>query len=86
MEIKILKFGATWCQPCRVIDPFIKEVEKETGIESLSFDSDTDVSYFTEYKVMSVPTIIITVNGEQKERITGITPKARLISLINKYK
>ena len=29
MELKILKFGATWCQPCRTLDPVMKDIQKE---------------------------------------------------------
>lgn len=86
MAVKLLKFGATWCQPCKILDPIIEEVKKERdAIIYEAYDSDKDVDIFTQYRVTSVPTIIITADDQEKERYTGVIPKFKLISLIDKF-
>jgi thioredoxin 1 len=86
MGLRLLKFEATWCQPCKILDPIIEQVKSEiTSVSYETYDSEKDTAEFSQYKVSSVPTIIIMDGDVEKERVVGVVPKPKLISLINKY-
>ena len=87
MGLKIIKFGATWCQPCKVIDSILDMVKKEyPSIEFDTYDHEKDVDMFSKYKITSVPTVVILKDdGTELEKITGVFPKVKLTLLIEKY-
>jgi len=76
--IKILKFSATWCGPCRVLSSILKDVE---GITNVDIDQQKDLAI--EHNVRSVPTIIFLKDGEQVERTTGVITLNKYNEIIN---
>lgn len=86
MGIKLLKFGATWCQPCKILDPIIEQVKKEKeNVIYETYDSEKDPEIFSQYRVTSVPTMIFLDGDTEKERIVGAVAKGKIISIIDKY-
>ena len=86
MELKILKFGATWCQPCRTLDPVMEDVQKEySDLLFEKYDADTHPDVFKKYKISSVPTVVFVKDDNEVNRFSGVLPKSQIISLINKY-
>ena len=76
---------ADWCGPCKMISPIIDELSEEIKnckFYKLNVDEAEEVS--REYGIMSIPTILIFENKEEKERIIGFKPKEELESIINK--
>ena len=62
--IKVLKFSAVWCGPCRALKPTFDQVR--TLIADVVYeeiDVDSDPSATIKYNVHSVPTIVIEKNG-----------------------
>ena len=88
MSLKIVKFGATWCQPCKMADSTIELVKKEyPDMEYIVYDHDKHPEIFTMYKITSVPTVVILKDDDTPlEKITGVFPKIKLTSLIDKHK
>lgn len=85
MELRILKFGATWCQPCKVLDPILEQVKTDRpDLKFESYDSELDVALFSEYRISSVPTVIILKDDVECERFVGVLPKPKIISIIDK--
>ena len=83
----ILEFWATWCSPCKTLSPVLDELEKEMAgkikvIKVNIEDSDAPIS---EYKIKSVPTILIINNGEIVERLLGSYGKEALIKILSNY-
>ena len=72
----VIDFHATWCGPCKVLSPFLEELESE--VEDVQFVK-LDVDQFPEIaganQVMGVPTVVILKDGEVKERFVGVQPK-----------
>jgi thioredoxin 1 len=87
MGLKIVKFGATWCQPCKVIDSIMESIKKEhSGIEYSTYDHTDDPDMFSKYKITSVPTVILLKDdGTELEKLTGVFPKVKLTLMIEKY-
>jgi thioredoxin 1 len=84
--LKIHKYSSSWCRPCKVLAPIVKEVSQETGIEVVSFDADEHESQFTQNSVRSVPTLIFMKNNLEVARKTGLMTKDALIKTIEELK
>jgi thioredoxin 1 len=83
----LLEFGATWCQPCRRLEP---ELEKLEGMlaGSVKFgQADVDVApdLAAQFGVMGVPTVILFQQGQAVARLTGYQPLKKLQDLIEQH-
>lgn len=80
----ILKdFWATWCPPCKQMNPIIDEIEAElpdVKVERIDVDKNSDISQAAG--VMSIPTYVIEKDGKEIERIVGATSKSNLIKVL----
>ena len=85
--IKILDFWATWCGPCKFMEPIIEEIEKDLHgkiqIEKINVDENQELT--SQHGVMSIPTYIIQKDGKEVERIVGATQKDNFLKIISKY-
>lgn len=83
----ILDYGAEWCHPCKQLDPVLEEIAQEWKgkIKVYKVDGDQEVNLVTRFGVMGLPTLILFVDGEPKERMTGFKPKKKIISQFGKY-
>lgn len=85
--IKIIRFTASWCGPCKMLAPIFGELQNEvSGVSFETVDVDINKSKASQYLVSSVPTVIIEKNGQVVNRFSGVKPKNAIISLINQYK
>jgi thioredoxin-like negative regulator of GroEL len=80
---QLLYFSAGWCSACQGVTPIIDQLKSTKTIPVNKIDTDYDVSNVEEYKVKSVPTIIILENGNEIKRYTGSITSAQLQNLIN---
>lgn len=82
--IKLLDFWAVWCQPCRMMEPVIEELEKELKgkIEIEKINVDENQAKASEYGVMSIPTFIVLKDGKEVGRKIGVTSKTDLLKLL----
>ena len=78
----VVDFYATWCGPCKMLGPVFEEVSKESDINFVKVDIDTHEDLCREYKVMSVPTLILFEDGIEVRRNIGFIPKDKLIEFI----
>ena len=78
---------ATWCAPCRMQAPILNSLVEEFGenvnVIKVNVDENEDIA--NELQIRSIPTLILYVNGEIKEKLIGLTNKNELINLIKKY-
>ena len=83
----LLEFGATWCAPCRQLEPELQKLETEwTGrIRLAKIDVDENPNLTVKFGVMGVPTVILFVNGEAKQRLTGYQPRQRIIEKMGSF-
>lgn len=76
MKTEVIDFWATWCGPCKLMNPILDEVEKEYSdltITRIDIDSNKDIA--VQYNIQSVPTYIILKDGKEVDRIIGAKPK-----------
>lgn len=78
----LVDFGAEWCHPCKQLDPIVEELADDWDgkVKIVKIDSDVHVETTMKYGVMGLPTLILFVNGEPKERLSGFQPKNKILS------
>ena len=80
----IVDFYATWCGPCKMLSPVFESVSEEIkDTKFIKVDVDKFEELCRNYKVMSVPTLILFENGKEVKRKIGFIPKEQLIKFIN---
>lgn len=81
----LVDFYADWCGPCKMMSPVVDELAKEyegkVKIGKLNVDNDNEIAQ--QYKVMSIPTMLIIKNGEVVDQIVGAVPKQHLQSKLD---
>lgn len=67
-----LKFGAVWCAPCKALEPKLAKIEAEfPDISFYSVSVDDNPGLAKQYKIRSVPTVILLKDGQEVNRIAG---------------
>jgi thioredoxin 1 len=80
----LIDFFATWCGPCKMLAPVLKEVKDSLGerITILKIDVDKNQELSSKYQVRGVPTMILFQNGKQLWRQSGVLTKDEIIKTI----
>lgn len=83
----LVDFWATWCMPCKMMEPVLEELNKEMGDKIKIGKMNIDENHLTpeKYGVMSIPNFILFNKGEIVENIVGAVPKKQLIDVIKKH-
>ena len=82
--IKILKFEASWCPPCKQITPILEQVKEECPeVEIVKIDVEEDVEATDTYGIRNIPTLVFIKNGEEVTRLSGLRTKEQIIEAIN---
>lgn len=73
----VVDFGATWCGPCRTIEPFLEQLSDEYADKAkvVKVDIEECVGVSARYRIMNVPTVLYIKNGEVVAKNVGGAPK-----------
>ncbi len=75
----LVDFWAPWCGPCRVVHPVLEEIDSERDdLTIVSLNTDENMSVAANYAITAIPTLIVFVNGAEKDRIIGVLPGPEL--------
>lgn len=83
----LVDFFATWCGPCRMQGPILSDVKDKVGDSAniIKVDIDKNGELAHQYRVQSVPTLILFVNGETVWRGVGIHQADQLEAKIREH-
>jgi thioredoxin 1 len=82
----ILDFWAPWCGPCRMMEPVLKEVaEEQESVVIGKLNVDENPAIATKYDILSIPTLLVFVNGQVAKKLVGAMPKKKLLEELAAY-
>ena len=83
----LVDFWAEWCGPCKMITPVLEDIATEHigRIQIVKLNVDDNPNVARRYDVMSIPTLLIFVDGEVKKRLVGAKGKAQLLEELAEY-
>lgn len=86
--VVLVDFWATWCGPCKMLAPVLEDLSEDLGddVKIVKVDVDENQITASEHEVMSIPTLLLFVNGEVKARTGGYMPKELLQEFIDNNK
>lgn len=72
-QLTLVDFFATWCGPCKMMHPVLDQLKEELGesIRIIKLDVDKNEALSAQYRVQSVPTLLLFRNGEILWRQSG---------------
>jgi thioredoxin 1 len=73
---KIIRFTASWCQPCKTLAKNLESVDLGLPIEVVDIDVLSDVAI--EYGIRSVPTLVMVEDGTVLKRMVGLKDSKQL--------
>jgi len=77
-------FWATWCGPCRVMDPVVERLAAKYSEKVLfgKVNVDEEMNISSRYEVFSIPTFMIFKNGQPMDAVIGAVGEASLERMV----
>jgi thioredoxin 1 len=83
----LVDFWAEWCVPCHMLSPIVEEIARDHAdllrAAKLNVDDNPDIAL--ECGVLSIPTLILFKDGEEKARVVGAKGKEAILREIEAY-
>ena len=86
-QLVLVDFFATWCGPCKQMHPVLEQLKSDVGdaVRILKLDVEKNEALAYEYRIQSIPTLMLFKGGEVLWRQSGAMPLADLKALIAQY-
>ena len=83
----LVDFWADWCTPCHMVSPVVEEIGRDKAgamtVAKLNVDDNPETA--RKYNVLSIPTLILFKDGEEKARLIGARPKDDILKGIEPH-
>ncbi|WP_291258762.1 thioredoxin [Fusobacterium sp.] len=78
----VVDFWASWCGPCKALAPILEEVDGELAgtvkIAKINIDEEEELA--AQFRVMSIPTLLLFKNGEVINKLVGLSSKEDVLN------
>jgi thioredoxin 1 len=83
----VVDFWAGWCPPCKWLDPVVKDlaIEQAGRLLVAKVDADENPGLVRRYGTLSLPSLLVFVDGVERARIIGARPKRRLLTELAEF-
>jgi thioredoxin 1 len=83
----LVDFWAEWCPPCRQVSPIVEDIASEQAGKLLvaKVNADENPGLVRRYGTLSLPSLLVFVDGVEKARIVGAMPKRRLLTELAEF-
>ena len=75
-KMKVLRFTASWCQPCKMLAKTLEDVETQIPIEVIDIDENQGLAM--DYGIRGVPTLVMIDGDVEVKRVSGMLMKNQL--------
>lgn len=82
-EPVLIDFYADWCAPCKMIAPIVEEIAGEvSGVKVGKVNVDEEPDLAGQFRVMSIPTLVVMKDGKPVKTIVGVQPKKEILNML----
>ena len=83
----LVDFHATWCGPCKTMAPILEQVATQHGgkVRIIKIDVDRNAAVAQQFRVQSIPTLILFHQGKPVWRQAGVVPAAQIAQALQAY-
>jgi len=83
-ETVLVDFCASWCDPCKMIGPIIDQIADErSDVKVCKINVDDEQELAVQFKVMSIPTLMVFKDGKVVNQSLGAKPKAAILAMLD---
>lgn len=78
----LVEFGAPWCVPCRNLEPILEQLGSGALAGKLKLTKanvDECPGLVNRFSIMTVPTLILFINGRPVEKMTGLQTAEKIL-------
>ena len=80
----LVDFSAAWCGPCNMIGPIVEQLsEEKSDVEFFNVDVDKNPDLAMEYRIPSIPALVLFKDGKEADRSIGVIPKDKIEEFIS---
>ena len=82
-ETVLVDFWAAWCGPCKMLAPILEEVaEERPDVKVCKINVDEEPELARQFRVMSIPTLILFEQGKAASQSVGVRPKEDILAML----
>jgi thioredoxin 1 len=82
----LVDFSASWCGPCKKLEPLVHEIaaEYDGRLKVVKVDVDRAPNTAAKFAVLAVPTLLLFRDGQVREQLTGLVAKRAIVERVDR--